>query len=154
MFEHHKDTLNNFFIILKHWVSGLISQPKCDLLFKWNFKKMCKNLPILDLPNEEDDLIVEADASDEHWSAVLKIIKGDKLCKYCSGSFNKAECNYPTMEKKIIAVIRGTEKFLIFLSLKPFPIRTDCKGILNFVKKNLSNIQAQGRLLRWQLWLN
>jgi len=31
-----------------------------------NFRKICKNLPILDLPNEEDDLIVEADASDEH----------------------------------------------------------------------------------------
>ena len=58
------------------------------------------------------------------------------------------------MEKKILAVIRGIKKFLILLALKPFLIRTDCKGILGFVKKNLSNMQAQGRLLRWQLWLN
>jgi len=119
-----------------------------------NFKKMCKNLPVLNLPNEEDDLILETDASNEHWSAVLKIKEGEKLCKYCSGSFNKAECNCPTMEKEILAVIRGIEKFLIFLAPKPFLIRTDCKGILGFVKKNLSNMQAQGRLLRWQLWLN
>ena len=119
-----------------------------------NFKKMCKNLPVLNLPNEENDLILETDASNEHWSAVLKIKEGEKLCKYCSGSFNKAECNYPTMEKEILAVIRGIEKFLIFLAPKPFLIRTDCKGILGFVKKNLSNMQAQGRLLRWQLWLN
>ena len=40
-----------------------------------NFKKMCKNLPLLNLPNEEDDLILETDASNKHWSAVLKIKK-------------------------------------------------------------------------------
>ena len=55
-----------------------------------NFKKMCKNLPVLNLPNEEDDLILETDASNEHWSVVLKIKEGEKLYKYCSGSFNKA----------------------------------------------------------------
>jgi len=61
---------------------------------------MCKNFPVLNLPNEGDDLILEIDASNEHWSVVLKIKEGDKLCKYCSGSFNKAECNHPTIEKK------------------------------------------------------
>ena len=66
---------------------------------------MCKNLRVLNLPNEEDDLILKTDASNEHWSAVLKIKEEEKLCKYCSGSFNKAERNYPTMEKEILAVI-------------------------------------------------
>jgi len=109
---------------------------------------MCKNVPVLNLPNEEeDDLILETDANDEHWSVILKIKGGEKLCKYCSGSFNKGEYNYPTMEKKILIVIRGIKKFLIFLAPKPFLIRTDCKGILGFAKKNLSNMQAQGRLL-------
>jgi len=75
-------------------------------------QKMCKNLPVLNLPNEEDDLILETDASNEHWSAILKIKKGEKLCKWCNGSFNKTECNYPTMKKQILAVIRGIEKFL------------------------------------------
>ena len=51
---------------------------------------MCKNLLVLNLPNEGDDLILETDASDEHWSAVLKIKEGEKFCKYCIGSFNKA----------------------------------------------------------------
>ena len=68
------------------------------------------------MPNEGDDLVLEIDVSNEHWSAVLKINEGEKLCKYCSGSFNKAECNYLTMEKEI----------------------------LGFVKKNLSNMQVQG----------
>ena len=80
-------------------------------------QRLCKNPLILNLPNEEDDLILETDASNEHWSVVLKIKKGEKLCKYYS--FNKVECNYPTIEKKILAVIRGIEKFLIFLAQNP-----------------------------------
>jgi len=83
---------------------------------------MCKNLPILNLPNEGDDLILGTDASNEHWSAVLKIKEREKLCNYFNESFNKAECNYPTMEKEILAVIRGIEKFLILLAPKPFLI--------------------------------
>jgi len=47
------------------------------------------------------------------------------------------------MKKDILAVIRGIEKFLIFVAPKLIFIRTNCKGILGFVKKNLSNMQAQ-----------
>jgi len=43
---------------------------------------------------------------------------------------------------------------LNLLAPKPFLIGTYYKGILGFVKKILSNMQAQGRFLRWQLWLN
>jgi len=48
------------------------------------------------------------------------------------------------MKKEILAVIRRIEKFLIFLAPKPFLIPTDCKGILGFVRKNLSNMHTQG----------
>jgi len=44
------------------------------------------------------------------------------------------------MEKEILAVIRGIKKFSTFSTPKPFIIQTDCKGILGFVKKNLSNM--------------
>jgi len=107
-----------------------------------NFKKICKNLPVLNLPKERDKSILETDTSNEHWDAVLKI-KKEKLYKYCSGNFNEVECNYPTMEKEILAITRGIKKFLIFFARKPFLICTDCKGILGFVKKNLSNMQPQ-----------
>ena len=82
--------------------------------------KLCKNHPVLNFPNEEDDLILETAASNEYWSVVLKIKKGEKLCKYCSGSFDKGECNYPTMKKEILVVIRGIKKFLIFFIPKTF----------------------------------
>jgi len=40
-----------------------------------NFKEMCKNLPFLNLSNEGDDLVLETDASNEHWGAVVKTKK-------------------------------------------------------------------------------
>lgn len=57
------------------------------------------------------------------------------------------------MERELLTIVKGIEKILIFLAPKPFLIRTDCKGLLGFINKNLSNMQVQGRLLRWQLWL-
>jgi len=73
-----------------------------------------------------------------------KIKEGEKLFKYCNGSFNKAECNYPTIEKEILTVIKEIEKFLIFLTSKPFLIQTDCQGILGFMKKEFIQ-QASAR---------
>jgi len=52
----------------------LQQKPKKDVSWTWtsndskifqNFKKMCKNLRILNLLNEGDDLILETDASNE-----------------------------------------------------------------------------------------
>ena len=77
---------------------------------------MCRNLHVLNLPNVGDDLILNIDANSEHWSIVFKIKEGEKLSKYYGGSFNKIEYNYPTMEKETLVIIRGIEKFLIFLA--------------------------------------
>jgi len=38
---------------------------------------MCKYLLILNLPNKEDNLVLETDASNEHWSTVFKIKEGE-----------------------------------------------------------------------------
>jgi len=72
------------------------------------------------LPNEGNNLVLKTNGSNEHWSAVLKINEREKLYRYCNESFNKADCNYPTMENEILAVIRGIEKFLIFFTPKTF----------------------------------
>jgi len=69
------------------------------------------NLYVLNLPNERDDLIVGIDVNNEHWSAALKIKEGEKLYKYFNRSFNKAECNYPTMKKEILIVIGSSYSF-------------------------------------------
>ena len=61
-----------------------------QILFKTS-KRCVKNLPVLNLSNDRDDLVLETDTSNEYWSTVLKMKEGEKLYKYYSGSFNKAE---------------------------------------------------------------
>jgi len=55
-----------------------------------HFKSLFKNLPVLNMPNERNDLILEIDVSHKHSSAVPKIKGMKNLCKYCNGSVNKA----------------------------------------------------------------
>ena len=60
---------------------------------------MCKNLPKLQLPSQDDNLILETDASENIWSGILKKIDydhdinkiGESLCRYCSGTFKDAK---------------------------------------------------------------
>jgi len=68
--------------------------------------------------------------------------KRRKLYKYSNGSFNKVECSYPMMEKGILVVIRGIEKFLTVLAPQTFSNLNLLQRILGFVKKNLLNMQA------------
>ena len=63
-----------------------------------NFKRICKNLHILNFPNKEDDLILETNASNDHGSKIFKIKEEETLSKYCNGSLNKAKYNYHTKD--------------------------------------------------------
>ena len=59
-----------------------------------SLKEYCKNLPYWPLPTEDNELILETDASEEHWSGVLKIKDNpEKISKYASGLFSNTEKN-------------------------------------------------------------
>ena len=75
-----------------------------DSILEKFLKEKCKDLPTVTLPNENNKLVLETDASNNHWSTVLKIKANIHLCRNCSGSFNQAECNYPNMERELLAV--------------------------------------------------
>ena len=69
-----------------------------------NFKEEYKNLPQLRLPESEDNLIMQMDASDKVWSVILKTDLNE-ICGYHSRIFSQTEENYNTMEKKILVII-------------------------------------------------
>ena len=72
-------------------------------------KEECKNVPQLRLPQPEDNLIVQTDVSDKVWSPILKT-NLKKIRGYHSGIFSQTEENYNTMEKEILAIIKGIKK--------------------------------------------
>ena len=87
-------------------------------------KELCEKLPELYIPEENDYLIVETDASDITWSGCLKAKKAIKsleqekelldskhspkelLCRYISGTFTPTEQRYTTHEKETLAAIK------------------------------------------------
>ena len=52
-----------------------------------SLKEECKNLPALILPEENDKLIIQTDASYLYWGAILKT-DINEICRYTSGIFN------------------------------------------------------------------
>ena len=119
-------------------------------------KEMMNNLPVLELPRKEDYLILETDASELAWGAILKARTDnseERCCRYWSGSFHNAEINYPVHEKEVLAVIQGIKANELYLAGQPeFLIRTDSSYVKSFPSIRLKQI-GQSRLVRWQQWL-
>lgn len=123
-----------------------------------------RGFPRLTLPDPDDYLIIETDASDNVWAGVLKarqeiVIDNkksfiEKICRYISGTFKGAEQNYHSNEKEILAVINTIKKLYAFLVSKEFLIRTDNKNFISFVKNNITGDNSQGRRVRWQAYLS
>ncbi len=117
-------------------------------------KTKLQHLPTLIMPLEGDSMILETDASENIWSAILKCVKDGKevICKYTSGTFKNAEKNYHINEKKLLAVKNGIKKFEIYLIPKKFLVRSDNKQIKAFLKNNLELTVGNKRLIRLQTW--
>ena len=98
-------------------------------------KDISSNLPKLRLPKENDNLILQTDASDKYWAVILKTYLGE-ICRYTNGTFNNNKINYDINEKELLAIIKGIYKFEVFLLPKPFIIETDNTQVVGFIKNN------------------
>ncbi|KAL5842734.1 hypothetical protein ACOSQ3_013337 [Xanthoceras sorbifolium] len=124
-------------------------------------KEMCKSLPKLQLPKENDKLILETDASERYWSGILKKEDynenyekiGETVCKYCSGTFSDTESRYHINEKELLAVVKSCKKFYYFLLPTRFLLRTDNTQVKAFIKNLLPSRPEAKRLIRWQMIL-
>ena len=116
-------------------------------MVKW-LKEKCKNLPRLGFPTSSDNLILETDASDNHWGAVLKTYQ-EKIWRYASATFKLAEKNYHNNEKELLAIKNEIAKFTFFLLLKKFKVRSDNTQVKGFIFNKLSNLPQYKRLIRW-----
>ncbi|KAJ9558185.1 hypothetical protein OSB04_012799 [Centaurea solstitialis] len=125
-------------------------------------KEYCKILPKLQLPKDNDDLILETDASENYWSGVLKKIDynseqekiGESICRYCSGTFTDTQTRYHINEKELLAVVKSCQKLFYFLLPKKFLLRTDNTQVKAFIKNNLPSKPKYKRLIRWQTLLS
>jgi len=126
-----------------HW--SLECQNSFEIL-----KTALSKQPVLQYPNfsDENEFILKTDASGIGIGAVLAN-KNDKPIAYASRCLNKAELNYPTIEKELLAIVWAVKHFRPYLYGKKFKILTDHKPLIYLF--NFTN--PTSRLTKFRLQL-
>jgi hypothetical protein len=109
------------------------------------------NEPLLQYPDFNQPFNITTDASNVAIGAILsqgKIGSGLPIA-YASRTLNKAETNYNTTEKKLLAITWATKQFRQYIYGRKFNIITDHKPL-----SWLYGVKDPGaRLTRWRLQL-
>jgi transposase InsO family protein len=109
--------------------------------------------PILRFPDFTKQFIVTTDASDFALGGVISQYdekeKLDLPVAFCSRILNKAEKNYSTTEKELLAIVFTLKHFREYLYGRKFQVMTDHKAL-----EYISNLkEPSSRLMRWRLAL-
>ncbi|VVC26736.1 Integrase, catalytic core,Macro domain,Retropepsins,Zinc finger, CCHC-type,Ribonuclease H- [Cinara cedri] len=114
-------------------------------------KQLLSQQPILQYPDFSRPFIVTTDASNVAVGAILSQGKvgSDLPIAYVSRTLNKAEKNYNTTEKELLAIVWAVKQFRPYLFGRRFTVVTDHKPLTW-----LFNVKDPGaRLMRWRLQL-
>lgn len=105
--------------------------------------------PVLAMPVDSGQYVLDTDASDTGLGAVLSQIQDgvERPIAYASRSLNSAERNYCTTRKELLAVVYGLKQYRQFLLGRPIVIRTDHSS-LQWLRKTPEPVAQQAR------WLN
>lgn len=153
---YYRRFISNFSKITKPLTSLL----KKDVPFIWGEAQQkafneCKNLltnpPILQYPNFNKEFVLTTDASLYAIGSVLSQgeIGKDLPIAYASRTLNKAESNYSTIERELLAIVWAVKHFRPYLFGRKFKIVTDHKPLTW-----LFSVKDPGsRLVRWRLKL-
>jgi len=120
-----------------------------------NIKSKIRELPKLKLPDTDLPFILETDASDHTWVAVLLQKHGRKelVFAYASSTFDDTEAKYPSSHKEILAVKRGIQRFKLFLKSVRFLVKTDLKHMKGILSNKKLLEQGNTKVLRCAPWL-
>lgn len=103
---------------------------KCQDAFE-TLKQRIMSPPILDYPDFSQDnyFILQTDASNKAIGAILSNKNGRPVA-FTSRTLNKAESNYPVIEKELLAIVWAVKYFRPYLYGQYFKIKTDHKPLI------------------------
>lgn len=106
--------------------------------------------PVLEFPDFSDDneFVIQTDASGTAIGAVL-CNKNMKPVAYASRPLNKAELNYPTIQKELVAIVWAVKYFRPYVYGKSFTIMSDHRPLIYL----FSMKDPSSRLLKFRLAL-
>lgn len=116
-----------------------------------HLKEKLITAPILKYPNFNETFILTTDASDYALGAVLSqgVIGRDHPIAYASRVLSRAEQNYNTTERELLAIVWAVKHFRPYLYGTKFKIITDHKPLVWLFSVN----DPGSRLIRWRLKL-
>ena len=120
--------------------------PECGEAFV-TLKQALVSAPILAFPNFDHDFILDTDASTYGLGAVLsqQFADGEKVIAYASRTLTKAERQYCTTRREMLALVWGTRQFRSYLYGRAFQARTDHNSL-----RWLHNFrEPEGQVARW-----
>ena len=102
--------------------------------------------PVLTMPDDEGQYILDTDASDTSIGAVLSQVQSgeEKVVAYASRMLSNAEKNYCVTRRELLAVIHYLKQFRVYLLGRKFKIRTD-HAALQWLRKTPIPIGQQAR---------
>ena len=112
-------------------------------------KAVIASAPVLKYFDPSVEAVLQCDAS-QHGLGACLMQKGQPVA-YASRSLTETECNYVQMEKELLAIVFGVEKFESYLYGRKFKVETDHKPLESILKKSL--LSAPKRLQRMMLRL-
>ena len=111
-------------------------------------KRKLTAAPILTLPRDDCNYVIDTDASDHGIGAVLSQIQNgeERVISYASRLYSDAEKRYCVTRKELLAVVFFLKHFRQYLLGRPFLIRTD-HAALQWLRKTPQPIGQQSRWL-------
>ena len=122
----------------------------CEQAFQLLKKRLCEQ-PVCALPDFDKTFVLRTDASDTGLGAILIQDQGfgDQTIGCASRKLNSAEQNYSTVEKELLAVVWGIQKFSPYLYGREFVLQSDHLPLQHLDQMKNSN----SRLMRWAMQL-
>ena len=110
-------------------------------------EKLCST-PILALPRDDAQTILDVDASDMGVAAVLSQIQDneEKVLAYASRVYNDAEKNYCISRRELLGLIYGLTQFRQYLLGRHIIVRTDHAPLLALTRST----KPSSQMCRWQ----
>lgn len=111
-------------------------------------KKMIASAPTLAYYDASKDLLIQTDASSQGIGAVA--LQDGRPVAYASRALSDVEKRYATIEKEMLAVVYGLEKFHQITYGRKVQIQSDHKALESIVRKELERApkRLQGMLVR------
>ena len=104
--------------------------------------------PILAMPNDTDEFILDTDASNHTIGAVLSQVQGrvERVIAYASRTLDKREVNYCITRKELLSIVHSLKYFKQYLMGRHFKVRTD-HAPLTWLRRTPDPIGQQARWL-------